>query len=193
MNYWFFAIKRTFHATLRITRRLAARFCLTPARADMLYAIFRVPVAPCMGPPGRGVLTQRELRTALGVSAPTVSRMIRSLEALGFVKRCPSGRDRRTLDIRLTDFGWHRVRVMFYEIFKWDLLGVALHCAFAVLGPWANAEAANLWRDQLYGLTTRIRFAFHDRATLEYPGVDPESDCLFGLPWETAEYESEFS
>lgn len=175
MNFYFFALKRAFHATLRISRSVAAGFGLTPARADMLYAIFRAPVYA--GPRGRGQLTQSKLRERLGVSAPTVSRMVRSLESLGFVKRCPSLLDKRTLDIHLTDLGWRRVRAMFHEVFKWDLLGFALDCA--LVGSHrvpTDDEEIGRWHFQLYDLTERIRIAFRDRATLEYPFFDPDSD-----------------
>ena len=90
MNYHFFAMKRAYHATLRLTRDVAAAYGLTPARSDMLYAIYCVPVH---GPAGRGALSQAELRQRLGVSAPTVSRMVRSLETLGFVSRRRSSGD----------------------------------------------------------------------------------------------------
>lgn len=175
MNYYFFALKRSYHSVLRITRDVAAAYGLTPARADMLYAIFRVPTARCFGPRGRGTLTQRELRTMLGVSAPTVSRMVRALEDLGFVTRRPSSPDRRTFDITLTDFGWGRVRAMFHEVFKWNLFGLVLDCVFASPVPHANERATDERLAELFDLTGRIRYGLRDRATLEYPYFDPES------------------
>jgi DNA-binding MarR family transcriptional regulator len=173
VNYYFFAMKRAHHAALRISRDVAAGFGLTPARSDMLYAIDCVPVYA--GPAGRGELTQSELRQKLGVSAPTVSRMVRSLELLGFVERRPSYRDGRTLDIRLTDFGWRRARALFFELFKWDVLGFALDCAVVVGLLPMNPDKVERRLYDLYDLTTRIRLAFGDRATLEYPYFEPES------------------
>ena len=181
MNFYFFSLKRSFHAALRATRGLAAAFGLTPARADMLYAIFRVPVPSYEDAAGRGALTQRQLRTELGVSAPTVSRMVRSLEALGFVTRHRSLRDGRTVDIRLTDDGWRRVRAMFFEIFKWDIFGLALDCALTRSPLPTNEDELGRWRFDLYDLTTRIRFAFRDHATLEYPNFDPDSAPNFWI------------
>jgi DNA-binding MarR family transcriptional regulator len=182
VNFYFFSLKRSFHAALRVTRGVAAAFGLTPARADMLYAIFRVPVASYEGTAaGRGALTQRELRTELGVSAPTVSRMVRSLEELGFVTRSRSIQDGRTLDIRLTDDGWRRVRAMFLEIFKWDIFGLALDCALTRTPLPTNDDELGRWRYDLYDLTTRIRRAFRDHATLEYPNFDPDSAPNFRL------------
>lgn len=173
MNYHFFAIKRAYHASLRISRDVAAGFGLTPARSDMLYAIYCVPVYE--GPAGRGELTQSKLRQSLGVSAPTVSRMVRSLEALGFVERSRSVHDRRTLDVRLTDVGWRRLRTMFFGIFKWDIFEFAIDCA--LIGGFSpmNADKIDRFRDELYGVIAKIRWAFRDRATLEYPYFEPES------------------
>jgi DNA-binding MarR family transcriptional regulator len=179
VNFYFFALKRSFHATLRITRGMAAAFGLTPARADMLYAIFRVPVADYVGAAGRGSITQSKLRRELGVSAPTVSRMVRSLEALGFLRRCRSIHDRRTHDISLTDNGWRRVRAMFYEIFKWDFFGLALDCALSRTPLPTDDEQLEQRRGELYELTSRIRRAFRDHATLEYPNFDPDSAPSF--------------
>ena len=173
MNYHFFAMKRAYHATLRISRDVAAAFGLTPARSDMLYAIYRVPVYE--GPAGRGELAQSTLRKSLGVSAPTVSRMVRSLEALGFVTRRPSLHDRRTLDIRLTDFGWRRVRAMFFEIFKWEIFEFAIDCALVGGILPTNADDVDQLRGELYSAVSSIRLAFRDRATLEYPYFEPES------------------
>jgi len=181
VNHYFFALKRSFHAVLRVSRDVASAFGLTPARADMLYAIFRVPVADYMGAAGRGAITQRDLRRELGVSAPTVSRMVRSLEALGFVRRTPSIHDRRTLDVCLTDFGWRRVRTLFLWIFNSDVFGLALDCAFS--RNFAPTDEARLqrWRDRILAVTLPIRYAFCDQATLEYPGVDPEAAPSFWM------------
>ena len=172
MNYHFFAMKRAYHATLRFTRDVAAAYGLTPARSDMLYAIYCVPVH---GPAGRGELRQSELRRRLGVSAPTVSRMVRSLETLGFVSRRRSSRDGRTFDIQLTDFGWQRLRTMFFGIFKWDTFDLAIDCALIGATRPMNADKLDLELGYLYSIIGKIRWAFRDRATLEYPYFEPES------------------
>jgi MarR family transcriptional regulator for hemolysin len=48
-------------------------------------------------------LSQRELATLIGVEAPTLVRMLDSLEASGFVERIPDPADRRTKRLRLTE------------------------------------------------------------------------------------------
>src|SRR5581483_6609271 len=92
----FFATKRAFHGILRITRRPLAALGLTPARFDMLYVLYA----------GMGQWAlQSTIRRLLGVTAPTVSRMLRSLEQLGFVKRMRCEVDKRDRVVELTELG----------------------------------------------------------------------------------------
>jgi DNA-binding MarR family transcriptional regulator len=91
-----FALKRVQHRTLAISRRLLKGLALTPARFDMLYAIADT---------ANRRLPQRTLCKKLGVTAPTVSRMAKSLEALGFIARRRSPYDHRRLDVYLTALG----------------------------------------------------------------------------------------
>ena len=102
MNAIFFGCKRAFHGCLRVARQLLSGFDLTPARFDMLTAVGQDKNEGC---------TQRELRTRLGVSAATISRMLRSLEELGLVsgQRHEQG-DRRTRWLKLTSKGLSCIR-----------------------------------------------------------------------------------
>ena len=54
-------------------------------------------------------LPQRQLRTILGVSGPTISRMLKSLEKLGFIVRTPHPRHRRRKWVAVTAAGLHRL------------------------------------------------------------------------------------
>jgi DNA-binding MarR family transcriptional regulator len=99
MNAIFFFSKRAFHSTLRVGRPLLSQHGLTAARFDLLYAIHRYPF---------GVL-QSEVRRMLGVTAPTVSRMVRSLEELGFLSR-ETAYDKRQRRVRITRDGIVRLR-----------------------------------------------------------------------------------
>jgi DNA-binding MarR family transcriptional regulator len=107
MNAHFFKTKRAFHSIVRITRKPLASFGLTAARYDMLYAI-------CEGPPGLDddecVIEQCELPERLGVHKSVVSRMLRSLEQLGLVKREHLAGDRRGYWVELTEAGVARLR-----------------------------------------------------------------------------------
>ncbi len=107
MNAIAFGTKRAFHGFVRVTRGALASFGLTAARFDMMYVILRQ----------RGTelcareIPQRELVQALGVSAPVVSRMLRSLERLGLVaRRRPQYGDQRQRYIGLTDAGESCIR-----------------------------------------------------------------------------------
>src|ERR1019366_3816694 len=95
MHVIFFGLKRAFHGTLRITRGALATLGLTPARFDLLYIVAKE---------GSSLL-QRDLQRALGVAAPTVSRMLRSLEDLGLIEREVMEEDHRCRNVLLTKAG----------------------------------------------------------------------------------------
>ena len=109
MNAHFFGTKRAFHAILRVTRKPLASFGLTAARYDMLYAIYGCVPKPDSNRSGC-LTSQRELPRKLGVHKSVVSRMLRSLERLGLVKRRRGYGDRRGNWVELTVAGVARLR-----------------------------------------------------------------------------------
>jgi DNA-binding MarR family transcriptional regulator len=103
MNSVFFGFKRAYYGTLRGTRPHLKRLGLTAARYDVLALLERF-----------GAMLQREVRASLNVAAPTVSRMLKALEALGLIARSrPS--DRRQREVRLT----FRGRTKLDEVNAW--------------------------------------------------------------------------
>ena len=72
MHAAFFGLKRVHLRILAVSRSLLARVALTPARFDMI----RIVELHTEGIP------QRNIQYLLGVSAPTVSRMVKALEKL---------------------------------------------------------------------------------------------------------------
>jgi DNA-binding MarR family transcriptional regulator len=88
-----FHMKRAFQSTLRVTRPLFQELRITPARFDMMRTL------------ERGERFQTDLLRVLGVSAMTVSRMVRALERLGLVVRRTPYFDRRRRIVELTDEG----------------------------------------------------------------------------------------
>ena len=99
MNAIMFGCKRAYYGCLHVTRRPLRVIGLTAARFDMMYALLREKnyYRP---------RTQRELRDLLGVSSPVISRMLRSLEQLGWVvRKRPEYGDGRTWEVSLTDDG----------------------------------------------------------------------------------------
>jgi DNA-binding MarR family transcriptional regulator len=160
MNAIFFGCKRAFHGCLRIARQLLHGFELTPARFDMLTAVWNGKHQGC---------TQRELRTKLGVTAATISRMVRSLEELGFVegRRHEEG-DRRTRWLKLTARGLSCVRRATRRIVRSGAVQHAVDCALTENR--AGDETPCLQEmDAAETILNRLRRAFGDFATLYYP------------------------
>jgi DNA-binding MarR family transcriptional regulator len=160
MHALFFGTKRAFHATLRILRKPMKTFGLTPARFDLLYLMSDVNYA-----------NQSELRKYLGVTTPTVSRMVTALQALGFVHAERSPYDRRQRLVRITKLGLERIRAAI-ECFIERRLGLRiLDRAFRPL-----SMARMRWKDALFlrmceyeELLRCVRNMCGDTAKLHYP------------------------
>ena len=155
MHAILFGLKRAFHSSLRIPRRITRHHGLTPARFDMLHLIdghyFSVP--------------QASLRKSLGVSRATVSRMLRSLEELGMVRRSRA-MDHRTRDVSLTDYG----RTLFRRAAR-QLWGSGLVDLFVEsISSW-HKDPEPIFRNMctLDSHLDWIRGAARDTATLYYP------------------------
>lgn len=155
MHAIFFGLKRAFHASLRIPQRITRRHRLTPARFDMLYLVDRSELhAPQAG-----------LRAALGVSRATVSRMLRSLEELGMIRRRRSI-DHRTRDVYLTDYGRTMFRRAARELWGTGLVDLLVE-RFASL----HLTPDPIFRDicTLDSHLSWLRRQARDSATLYYP------------------------
>jgi DNA-binding MarR family transcriptional regulator len=158
MNAIFFATKRAFHGCLRITRLALKHQGLTAARFDMLFSIWRHPHG----------LFQRALRGQLGVSAPTISRMLRSLEQLGLVRRTRSTADRRQLHVSLTAEGNARILAVSSLFVDRGAAQLAVDCA--LVGPACHDESrCMIEMAGAEGVLDRLRAAFGDVARLYYP------------------------
>jgi DNA-binding MarR family transcriptional regulator len=156
MHGIYFSLKRTYHRFLATTRRPLACYGLTAARLDLLYALSGVEF----------LRSQRELERVLGVSAPTVSRMLKSLEELGFVERCPAIHDARRRIVALTYEGRQIVRRALRDIVHSGAIelvveSVIARCAFAI------ARFAEIY--ELDATLRRARSRLGDVATLVYP------------------------
>ena len=100
MHQIFFSVKRVHLRVVEVSKRLLKKYGLTPARFDLLRVI------DAHGP---HPVPQAKIRALLGVSAATVSRMLISLEKLGFVERSASKVDARNLLVSLTIYGFNKV------------------------------------------------------------------------------------
>lgn len=98
-----FVVKQSHLATLEILRPMAAKYELTPARFDLLFAVYRSARF------GRDP-SEKSLAFTLEVSAATVCKMLKSLVELGFVELLVCEEDRRCRLVRVTPLGRHRFR-----------------------------------------------------------------------------------
>jgi DNA-binding MarR family transcriptional regulator len=156
MNQIFFGLKRAHHGVLRITRSALAKLGLTAARFDLMYVVHdwkRV--------------TQRELRGALGVSAPTVSRMLASLEELGLLRRERARFDRRQRMVALTEAGHRCIREAIRQLIGWGAAQLLVDSALCP-GRWNDDMACLTAMDACDGYLSDIREAYGDVATLYY-------------------------
>jgi DNA-binding MarR family transcriptional regulator len=110
MNAHFFGTKRAFHAILRVTRKPLVSFGLTAARYDMLCAIFGGVPRHGEDPDDGEQTVQEDLPGRLGVHKSVVSRMLRSLEQVGLVKRTRCKVDGRKRWVELTEAGVNSLR-----------------------------------------------------------------------------------
>lgn len=158
MNAILFGLKRAFQASLQFTRPLVAAFDLTAARFDMLYAIKQS---------SKYGIMQSDLRRVLGVSAPTVSRMLRSLRRLGLVtgSRLTYGDGRQRI-VTLTIAGLACIRRAIRWIIRRRKARLAFDIALTTGLPRAMALVET---DNAEAICKRIRKGFGDIATLYYP------------------------
>jgi len=158
MHKVFFDLKRAYHSTLRLTRRLLKSLGLTAARFDLLYIVEKA---------GKTML-QCDLRRVLGVTAPTVSRMLASLEALGLVEREVVDLDRRRRHVTLTKAGLRCVRRAARSLIHSGWVELAVDSALCP-HRWFNAVECSRARGALSTTLDRLRYAYGDSATRDYP------------------------
>jgi DNA-binding MarR family transcriptional regulator len=164
-----FGTKRAFHGFLRVTRRPFESFGLTAARFDLLQVLFK------SGRGGAGLTSYRvqqsALRRALGVSASVVSRMLKSLDALGLTERTRCRFDGRERVVTLTAAGLERIRRAGHVILR----AVARLVPQAIcFGKHRDPNARLLHTEELESYLQGLRHDFGDHATLYYPWGHPD-------------------
>ncbi len=168
MHAILFTMKRAHHAGLRLSRPLMRRVGLTPARFDMLFALFDEGLSAWGRRRGfsRGVL-QARLSKALGVCRMTVSRMVRSLEDLGLVHRDALRPGSRRRMVRLTERGDAKVRRLVREVLDRGDVDFALDCLIAPR-VWFTRHEAFARKEQLQDVLRCFLQQLGDRARLPY-------------------------
>src|ERR1700743_3966546 len=99
MNGRLFGLKRGYQSALRCSWHVLKGSGLTPARYDMCHALKLQKYG----------MRQKNLAEVLGVTRATVSRMVRSLEKLRYVRREFDPTDRRCKLVSLTEEGPRRL------------------------------------------------------------------------------------
>ena len=159
-----FAMKRVFLRSVAINRIYTREHHLTPARFDMMVALWW----------GKNGTPQLLLRRQLGVRSPTVSRMLSSLQALGYLTREVYPPDRRQRWITLTPKGRALI-----DIAQGDLtfgpFGESVARALVSRDPDARAPTERALATARTLFTT-IRQLASDTATLRYPSYLESGD-----------------
>jgi DNA-binding MarR family transcriptional regulator len=155
MHSILFAVKRADQRSRALQRRLLGPFGITPARYDLLFIMLQNHVhrkSPWM--------FQSRIRKELGVTAPTVSVMVRALAALGFVtrKRQRFG-DRRQVIVTMTKRAFSMLRNVREQVIKPGVLWLALYTAVN--------SAENMGAVQFYA--DKFRFGLKDPALFLFP------------------------
>jgi DNA-binding MarR family transcriptional regulator len=161
MDAVFFSLKRGFHATLRCGRPLLARFGLTPARFDVLYALSDSRIST----------TQSELRKALGVARATLCEMLGALERLKWIIRSRDRNDRRTHQVTLSAAGRDVLERAYAGSVSSGLVPVSVDAALSVRDPLVDTFEI---QEYLLDICQRIRKFFGDTATRELYAWHPD-------------------
>jgi DNA-binding MarR family transcriptional regulator len=155
MHAAFFGFKRVHLRVVHITQALLRERHLTPARFDMMRI---VEMYEDEGVP------QSTIQHLLGVSAPTVSRMLKSLEKLGFVRLSRLARDRRRGLVNITAVGQWVVQNA-----REPLVDSGVGERMALRGLAFDQEAARPALDTLQRFLWRLRRNYGDSAPLDHP------------------------
>ena len=162
MNSRFFALKRAWQSTMRFCRFVLKNMGLTAARYDMLHALKLQ---------GKYGLRQGRLEEILGVTRATVSRMLRSLEMLGFVRRQADPLDRRCKRVWLTDEGFECLDSAYKRIVRPGWVQFALDWTMGTRRP-GDIFPKRFCREEMAELDRHLwnlRRGFADTGSLRYP------------------------
>ena len=165
MHFVLFGFKRAHQATLRITRPILATYGLTPARLDLLQVLH-----------GRERsyihLFQAGLRRILGVTAPTVCRMVQALERLGLVTRSRSPLDRRQRVLHLTEHAKALLRTILEAHVESAAMAKRVHEALAARRVKPPLSLRRELR-RIEDLCDRVLWNLRDTAVTWEPWISP--------------------
>ena len=165
MDRIFFGLKRAFHSTLRVSRRDFQEIALTPARMDILHALYRMRKRD-------RPMWQSTLRRMLGYTArSTLTQILQALESLALIRRKRSPRDARQLEVELTEAGRAKIVRAYLRFFPGWSLDAPL---WAKGWPAPTARECAAWNayvdkiGRLDKILSNVRFALRDTASLRH-------------------------
>ena len=168
MNAITFGTKRAFQGFLRVTRKQLVEMGLTAARFDLLSTL----VGSKRGNRGLAGTRQSEIRRALGVTAPVVTRMLRALEGLGLVQRWRENDwDRRQIRVALTEAG-ERCILQARKVMLPQMKRIVYRAI--CFGRHRNADARFRHMETLESYLSELRVWFGDTADLYYRWGHPD-------------------
>jgi DNA-binding MarR family transcriptional regulator len=112
-------------------------------------------------------MRQNDLRRQLGVTAATVSKMVRSLVDLGLLKRSTYSADRRTLLLELTEDAIRLLRVIHRRVIEPGYVWLAIYSVLQNGGVLEGPGPGEL-KESL----DRFRAGFRDRAQFFFQWCD---------------------
>ena len=171
MNQIVFGTKRVYQSAMRLFRRPLASVApgLTPARFDMMFALARRTYDERRFEECEEL--QSDLRRTLGVTASVVSRMLRSLEKLGWVTRQRTI-DRRQRRVTLTAAGVACLREAYALVFRAAERIVTRAICFG--GGRTHRVEWLPHTDTVESYLRNLRQYFRDTATLYYRWGHPD-------------------
>jgi DNA-binding MarR family transcriptional regulator len=156
-------MKRAFHCSIQVGIKLTAKFGLTPARFDLLYALKAQ---------GEFWYPQRDLRKILGIAPSTLSRMIEALVQRGFLARRRVAGDRKRRELAMTRFGRRALRCAFGKIVKSGVAREMVERAIVLDVRGYSPDALHRATFDLDSTLESAGFAWGNRSLLEYPFDD---------------------
>ena len=159
MHRVFWGVHRTSLCAIKVAKKIMARFGLTPSRFHMLFAIKCERVA---------WFPQRGLRELLGISAQTISRMIKSLVACEYLVQRVVPEDRRRRVLAFTELGKEKVGRAFCDVVQ---AGLGAHVAGRALTDqgWPMPAALRAEQVQKFDqMLDQLRWGLNDNALFAY-------------------------
>jgi DNA-binding MarR family transcriptional regulator len=162
MHAILFGLKRAYWGSIAKSRRPlhAHHPNLTAARFDLMHAVQSRSLK---------FVWQSKLPRVLGVCRPVVTRMIKSLVALGWLTRERSRIDRRTYDIGLTEMGAAVIESAHHSFVRTARAKRWVHQALLGMNEWPNMGAAFEAVATVEHWLKRLRKGWRAGGTLYYP------------------------